>query len=107
MLHKYITNTNQSILIDHKDRNKLNCVRNNLRLADKTINSLNRNVPQNSSTGYTGVSFDKRRNKYRAYIKTNGKQFFLGYYEKIDDAIIARKNGFEKYFGTDILNLED
>lgn len=105
LLHKYITDTDKKVLIDHKDRNKLNCTRNNLRFANKSINSLNRSTPKNSSTGYTGVSFDKRRNKYRAYIKTNGKQISFGYYEKIEDAIIARRIGFENYFGTDILEI--
>lgn len=102
LLHKYITNTSSDTLIDHKDRNKLNCVRNNLRYANKSINSLNRNVQKNSITGYKGVSFDKRRNKYRAYLKKNGKQIWLGYYNNIEDAIIARKNGFNKIFGKDI-----
>lgn len=63
LLHKFITNTDDTILIDHIDRNKLNCTRNNLRFADKSINSLNRDLQSNSTTGYKGVSLDKRRNK--------------------------------------------
>ena len=76
LLHKYITNTNENILIDHIDRNKLNCKRNNLRFADKSINSLNRDLQTNSTSGHKGVSFDKRRNKYRAYLKKNNKQIW-------------------------------
>lgn len=102
LLHKFITDTDKNILIDHIDRNKLNCTRNNLRIADKKINSINRDVQSNSKTGHKGVSFDKKRNKYRAYLKKDSKQIWLGYYDNLEDAINARKNGFEKYYGKDI-----
>lgn len=102
LLHKFITNTDDTILIDHIDRNKLNCTRNNLRFADKSINSLNRDLQSNSTTGYKGVSLDKRRNKYRAYLKKNGKQIWLGYHDTLEEAVLARRNGFEKIYGKDI-----
>lgn len=102
LLHKHITNTDNSILIDHIDRNKLNCTRNNLRIADKCINSLNRDLQSNSTTGYKGISYDKSRNKYRAYVKKNNKQIWLGYYQTLEEAVLARKNGFKKLYGEDI-----
>ena len=106
-MHKYITNTDESILIDHIDRNKLNCKRNNLRFADKCINSLNRDLQANSTSGYKGVSFDKRRNKYRAYLKKNNKQIWLGYHDTLEEAINARNIGFEKIYGKDIYIRKD
>lgn len=102
LLHKHITDTDESILIDHSDRNKLNCTRNNLRFANKSINSLNRDLQPNSTTGHRGVSFDKRRGKYRAYLKKNNKQIWLGYYPTLREAIDAREKGFKKVFGEDI-----
>jgi len=98
LLHKYILNSDKNELYDHINKNKLDCRRNNLRIANKQINSINREAPSNSLTSITGVSFDKKRNKYRAYVKINQKQIFLGYYINIEDAIIARKNGELKYF---------
>lgn len=98
LLHKYITDSPSNEVLDHKDRDKLNCIRENLMVADKKINSINRDLQSNSTTGYKGISIDKRRNKYRAYIKVNGKQISLGYYEKIEDAIEVRKEGELKYF---------
>lgn len=92
MLHVFIMGTNTKVdLLDHINRNKLDCRRTNLRIADKQINSLNRNPPQNSTTRHKGVSYDKRRNTYRSYIKINQKQIFLGYFDNINDAISARK----------------
>ena len=90
-LHKYITQTDKSILIDHINRDKLDCRIENLRVANFSINTLNRETPTNSKTGHKGISYDKRKEKYRAYIKINGKQLFLGYFDDIEKAIIARR----------------
>jgi hypothetical protein len=98
-LHKYILQSSNNELIDHKNRNKLDCRRFNLHIADKQLNSINRNTPKNSTTNYTGVSYDNRRKKYRSYIKYNQKQFFLGYFEELTNAIIARLLAELKYFG--------
>lgn len=94
-LHKLITRTDRYTIIDHINRNKLDCRRENLRIADKSINSLNRDAQANSRFGISGVSYDKRSRKYRAYAKLEGKQIFLGYHETVEDAILARKT-FEK-----------
>lgn len=102
LLHKYITNTDKDVMIDHKDRNKLNCVATNLRVASYSINAINRDLQSNSTTGHKGVSFDKRRNKYRAYIKKDNKQIWLGYYTTLEDAVEARRKGFEKIYGQSI-----
>lgn len=48
-----------------------------------------KNVQKNSSTGYTGIS--KRGGKYRAYINFKKKQYHLGYFDNIDDAVKVRK----------------
>ena len=71
LLHKYITQTSKETVIDHINRNKLDCRRENMRIADSQINSLNRNVPCNSTTGYKGVSFDYRTGKFKAYVKVD------------------------------------
>lgn len=94
LLHKYITKTTSDTIIDHINRNKLDCRRENMRIADSQINSLNRNTPTNSKTGYKGVSLDKRTGKYRAYAKVDKKQICLGYYDSIELAHKARL-GFE------------
>lgn len=64
---------NKKLLIDHKDRNKLNNSIENLRPATPQQNSFN--------TAAKGCSFHKRKNKWIAYIRINGKQIYLGYYD--------------------------
>lgn len=45
---------------------------------------------------FFGVNLDKRRNKYRAYIKINKKQKHLGYFETKQDAIEARQKAVDE-----------
>lgn len=51
---------------------------------------------KNSGTGITGVSAWK--DKYRVYITVDRKQIHLGIFEKLEDAVKARKNAEERYF---------
>ena len=90
LLHKHITQTTKETVIDHINRNKLDCRRSNMRIADSQINSLNRNPPRNSLTGYKGVSFDVRSGKYKAYIKIDRKQFNLGLFDTPERAYQER-----------------
>ena len=48
--------------------------------------------PYNTS-GITGVSWKKQRNKWKAYINVNRKQIHLGYFTEKDDAVRARLRG--------------
>lgn len=58
-----------------------------------------RRLNKNSSTGHTGVSVDVRSGRYRAYIYFCRKQYYLGLYDKIEDAVMARKIAEEKVYG--------
>lgn len=52
-------------------------------------------VQKNNSTGHTGIS--KRGKKYRVYISFKKKQYHLGYFDNIDDAMEARKVAERKF----------
>lgn len=81
-MHRLIMNvTDRNVLIDHKDRNGLNCQKNNLRICTNKENLMNRGSLKNSSSKYKGVDFDKSRNKYRVQITINGKNKFIGRFE--------------------------
>jgi hypothetical protein len=77
--------------IDHKDLNKTNNSIDNLRLCTNKENSHNTLTRKDNTTGYKGVSLDKRCGKYRAYININGKQKSLGYYTTALEASIVRE----------------
>ena len=44
------------------------------------------------------MSFNKKNNKYAAYIMVGGKQKWLGNYVNFDDAVNARMLAEEKYY---------
>lgn len=79
--------------IDHVDRNPLNNLRSNLRIASHYQNSLNRGTPKNNTTGYLGVRLDKRTGRYQA-IHNSGEKirkcYSIGYFSNIKDAALAR-----------------
>ena len=77
--------------IDHINHNRADNRIINLRLASYKINSMNRPIQSNNTSGYVGVGFDKRYKKWSASIKINGKRKGLGYYFNVIDAVIARK----------------
>jgi len=55
-------------------------------------------IPKNNTSGAKGVSYLKRRRKWQAALMLQGKTIHLGTFERIEDAIKARKNGERKYY---------
>lgn len=49
-------------------------------------------------SGVRGVFFNRRSGKWRAMLKFQGKDHYLGEYVKRDDAIKARQRAEEQYF---------
>ena len=71
----------------------------NLRAATNTQNSRNSRKPKNNTSGYKGVSFISRLNKYRATIMVNRKHIYLGLFVDPKEAALAYNNAAIKYFG--------
>lgn len=87
-MHRLILGVNDSkILGDHVDRNGLNNQRNNLREANVVQSNCNRSSHKGSSSKYLGVS--RLRNLWRACIKRNYKQVFIGTFKTEEDAALA------------------
>jgi hypothetical protein len=85
---------------DHINRNPLDNRKSNLRKATDKENSTNRKIRIDNTSGVTGVSFDKRRGKWWAFVVGNDKKVVsLGYFINKDDAIRARLQGEIKYYG--------
>lgn len=55
-----------------------------------------RKMQKNNTSGYSGVYWNKRRRKWTAAIGEKGKTRHLGCFEKLEDAINARKEAEER-----------
>src|SRR5215469_11182218 len=64
--------------IDHINENPLDNRWANLREATPSENHRNRGKQRNNTTGYKGVTFDKRRGVYIAGVKLNGRRHSAG-----------------------------
>lgn len=84
---------------DHEDRNELNNRKYNLRACTQQENCRNRSLMSNNTSGVTGVCWNKKDNKWVAYIKTSEENLYLGRFADKNDAIIARLKAERKYFG--------
>jgi hypothetical protein len=62
----FIPNPENKPTLDHIDRNKLNNDISNLRWATRREQNLNQSIRKDNKTGYTGISWDKSRNRYVA-----------------------------------------
>lgn len=76
-------------LLDHIDMDKLNNRIENLRDADKELNSWNRGLQANNTSGFRGVSWNKAAGKWHAYIKIKGKRKHLGLFNTPEEASAA------------------
>lgn len=52
-----------------------------------------------NTSGYNGVYFNKKANRWIAQIGFKGKNYHLGSYKKIDDAVMARKKAESRIYG--------
>jgi hypothetical protein len=77
--------------VDHRDGSGLNNRRENLRPAERNQNSRNqRHKRFGTSSSFLGVSFSKRKQRFVAYITTDGRRKHLGYFADERDAANAR-----------------
>ena len=58
----------------------------NIRSATRAENQRNRGRPANNTSGYKGVSWYARKQKWRARLVCEGVESHLGYFDNIEDA---------------------
>lgn len=63
----------------------------NLRCVSRAENQMNITLPSNNTSGVIGVAWSASKKKWSAQIGTGGRVFNLGRYDRIEDAIAARK----------------
>jgi HNH endonuclease len=92
LLHRYLTGAKKGQRVDHKNENKLDNRRENLRIANASQNSAN-------SSKRKGFHFDKQMKKFRSQIMVNGKNIFIGLFDTKEEARKAYEQEHAKQFG--------
>ena len=101
LLHRIIMNPPANMQIDHKNKNTLDDRRSNLRICTNSENLMNRGKTRANTTGFKGVNCQKKRKNrnYRARITANKKTYYLGNFEKPDEAGAAYQKAARIYHG--------
>lgn len=101
MLHRFIMDAKSDEIVDHIHGvdSKLDNRICNLRIATKGQNNMNTSTRSNNKSGVTGVWWRDNNSKWEARIGVEGKPIFLGYYDNFEDAVKARKDAENKYYG--------
>jgi hypothetical protein len=91
-------------VVDHVNGNPFDNKWINLREATKSENQWNRKKTDRNSSGYKGVYFDTRTQKWTAQITKGGKNHYLGRFEKPESAYeaycVASKSMHGQYSNT-------
>lgn len=89
----------EGFIIDHIDRNYSNNRWKNFRKANFSQNQGNRKFHILNTSGFRGVSYDKKKDKYYSQICINGKKKWIGYFKTAEDAYSAYLDCAKKHFG--------
>jgi hypothetical protein len=95
----FIDNPNNKIFVDHINGKILNNCVSNLRWASNSENQMNRKLGTNNTSGIKGVCWHKRHKKWSASVKVDGRSIYLGYFDTLDDAKVARQIKSNELFG--------
>jgi hypothetical protein len=85
--------------VDHINVNPLDNRRENLRIATHTQNQCNKTKYSNNTSGFKGVSFHKKAQKFNARISIDGKRKHIGLFATAAAAHEAYKKAAVKYHG--------
>lgn len=99
LLHRYLTECPDDMVVDHINHNTLDNRKNNLRVCTKQQNEMNKLLYSHNTSGVSGVSYYKRKEKWASKIIVNNKTIFLGYFDNKEDAIGVRKQAEKEYYG--------
>lgn len=100
ILHRFLMNCPKDKIVDHINRDVLDCRKSNLRICTQTNNNWNASLRKDNTTGVRGVYIDKRNlNKpFKAHIQVNKKLINLGNYSNLEEAKKIRREAEKKYY---------
>jgi hypothetical protein len=98
-MHNAISNPPSGLETDHRNGETLNNRRKNLRNCTHLQNQQNKKIARNNVSGFRGVSWDRKSHKWKAAIKSKGRDFYLGRFDSSRDAAKAYDLAALRYHG--------
>lgn len=98
-MHRFILNISDNKDTDHRDGDGLNNRRLNIRASTRSQNNCNRRKPRSNTSGYKGVSWNKKADKWKVTIGLHKQSIHLGMFANLKDASQAYIKVAKKYHG--------
>lgn len=96
--HRLILNPQKGETVDHKNGNRLDNRKTNLRICTRSQNVQNKPYCKNSKTKIKGVVLHEC-GRYRATINLKSKQIHLGYFKTLKEAALRYNEAAIRHFG--------
>ncbi len=94
--------------VDHKDQNKINNQKSNLRNSTPSQQTANQQRRSDNTSGYKGVTWLKRDRKWKAQICHNGTVINLGHYhDKVEAAKVRDREAIRLFGEFAVLNFPE
>ncbi|ATS93616.1 homing endonuclease [Pectobacterium phage DU_PP_I] len=86
------------VVIDHKDRNKVNNLLDNLRVATRGENMQNTKLRSDNSLGHKGIH-QRENGRFRVAVSASGKRTSVGTFGTLEEAIVERDKAYLRIQG--------
>lgn len=103
-LHRAIVGAKDGELVDHINGDGLDNRRENLRIANKSQNAINSKLRADNTTGYRGVSYMPKRDRYQARLFMHGKKITSKFFHTAIEAAEAYKEIALRVYGEFVRN---
>jgi hypothetical protein len=99
LMHRFILNPPSRMVIDHINGDGLDNRRENLRVCTQRQNCANQRIRRDNTSGYKGVYFNKRDERWVVQIRHRRERIFVGSFKDKNEAALAYNVAAVHYHG--------
>jgi len=99
LMHRQIASKMGLRNVDHRDMDRLNNKRGNLRPCTQSQNLANSNKRPHNTSGYKGVNWNTTAKMWSARLGFQNKRIFLGYFKTAEEAARVYDKAAVEHFG--------